>query len=65
MCIFLVQKKYGIWGDFSEQFQVLCKNPDEVKRFDGIDHLSKLKCVTFAPKNILFRDLIFLSSLYH
>ncbi len=29
-------KKYGIWGDFSEKFQVLCKNPDEVTRFDGI-----------------------------
>jgi hypothetical protein len=26
MCIFLGQKKYGIWGDFSEKFQVLCKN---------------------------------------
>jgi hypothetical protein len=36
MCIFLEQKKYGIWGDFSEKFQVLCKNPDEVTRFDGI-----------------------------
>jgi hypothetical protein len=24
-----------IWGDFSEKFQVLCKNPDEVTRFDG------------------------------
>jgi hypothetical protein len=35
MCIFLGQKKYGIWGDFSEKFQVLCKNPDEVTRFDG------------------------------
>jgi hypothetical protein len=36
MCIFLGQKKYGIWGDFSEKFQVLCKNPEEVTRFDGI-----------------------------
>ncbi len=27
--------KYGIWGDFSKKFQVLCKNPDEVTRFDG------------------------------
>jgi hypothetical protein len=36
MCIFLGLKKYGIWGDFSEKFQVLCKNPDEVTRFDGI-----------------------------
>jgi hypothetical protein len=35
MCIFLGQKKYGIWGDFSEKFQVLGKNPDEVTRFDG------------------------------
>ncbi len=35
MYIFLGQKKYGIWGDFSEKFQVLCKNPDEVTRFDG------------------------------
>ena len=35
MCIFLGQKKYGIWGDFSEKFQVLCQNPDEVTRFDG------------------------------
>jgi hypothetical protein len=35
MCIFLGQKKYGIWGDFSEKFQVLFKNPDEVTRFDG------------------------------
>ncbi len=35
MCIFLDQKKYGIWRDFSEKFQVLCKNPDEVTRFDG------------------------------
>ncbi len=32
-------KKYGIWGDFSEKFQVLCKNPDEVTRFDGIGSL--------------------------
>jgi hypothetical protein len=38
MCIFLGQKKYGIWGDFSEKFQVLCKNPDEVTRFDGTRH---------------------------
>ncbi len=29
-------KKYGIWGEFSDKFQVLCKNPDEVTRFDGI-----------------------------
>ncbi len=29
------QKKYGKRGDFSEKFQVLCKNPDEVTRFDG------------------------------
>ncbi len=36
MCIFIGQKKYGIWGDFSEKFQVLCKNTDEVTRFDGI-----------------------------
>ncbi len=28
MCIFLGQKKYGIWRDFSEKFQVLCKNPE-------------------------------------
>jgi hypothetical protein len=35
MCIFLGQKKYGIWGDFSDKFQVLCKNPDEVTRFDS------------------------------
>ncbi len=35
MYIFLGQKKYGIWGDFSEKFQVLCKNPDEVTRFYG------------------------------
>jgi hypothetical protein len=28
-------KKYGKWGVFSEEFQVLCKNPDEVTRFDG------------------------------
>ncbi len=35
MFIFLGQKKYGLWGDFSEKFQVLCKNPDEVTRFDG------------------------------
>jgi hypothetical protein len=35
MCICLGQKKYGIWGDFSEKFQVLCKNPDKVTRFDG------------------------------
>jgi hypothetical protein len=35
MCIFLGQKKYGICGDFSEKFQVLCKNPDEFTRFDG------------------------------
>ncbi len=31
----LGQKKYGIWGDCSEKFQVLCKNPNEVTRFDG------------------------------
>jgi hypothetical protein len=37
MCIFLGQKKYGIWGDFSGKFQVLCKNPDEVTRFDGTE----------------------------
>jgi hypothetical protein len=36
MCIVLGQKKYGIWGDFSEKFQVLCKNSDEVTGFDGI-----------------------------
>jgi hypothetical protein len=36
MCIFLGQKKYGIWGDFSEKFQVLCKKPDEVTQFDGM-----------------------------
>jgi hypothetical protein len=36
MCIFLGQKKYDIWRDFSEKFQVLCKNPDEVTRSDGI-----------------------------
>ncbi len=35
MCIFWGQKKYCIWRDFSEKFQVLCKNPDEVTRFDG------------------------------
>jgi hypothetical protein len=35
MCIFLGRIKYGIWGDFPEKFQVLCKNPDEVTRFDG------------------------------
>jgi hypothetical protein len=35
MCIFLGQKKYGLWRDFSEKFQVLCKNPVEVTRFDG------------------------------
>ena len=35
MCIFLGLKKYGIWGDFSEKFQVLCKNSDEVTGFDG------------------------------
>jgi hypothetical protein len=35
MCIFLGQKKYGVWGNFSEKFQVLCKNPDEVTPFDG------------------------------
>jgi len=35
MSIFLGQKKYSIWGDFSEKFKVLCKNPDEVTRFDG------------------------------
>jgi hypothetical protein len=34
MCIFLGQKKKGIWVDFSEKFQGLCKNPDEVTRFD-------------------------------
>jgi hypothetical protein len=32
----LGQKKYGIWGDISEKFQVLCKNPDEVTQFDGM-----------------------------
>jgi hypothetical protein len=38
MCIFFFsgQKKYGIWRDFSEKFQVLCKNPDEFTRFDGM-----------------------------
>jgi hypothetical protein len=30
----LRKKKKGIWGDVSEKFQVLCKNPDEVTRFD-------------------------------
>ncbi len=29
-------KKYGIWGDFSEKFYILFKNPDEVTQFDGI-----------------------------
>ena len=38
MSIFLGQKKYSIWGDFSEKFKVLCKNPDEVTRFDGTVH---------------------------
>jgi hypothetical protein len=42
MCIFLGQKKYGIWGDFSEKFQVLCKNPDEVTRFDGTATCKKM-----------------------
>jgi hypothetical protein len=37
MCIFLGQKKYGIWGDFSEKFQVLSK----VTRFDGIGQTVK------------------------
>ncbi len=30
-------KKYGIRGDFSEKFQVLCKNPDKVTRCGGSD----------------------------
>jgi hypothetical protein len=30
----------------------------------SIDHLSKLKCVTFAQIKVLFQDLIFLSSLF-
>jgi hypothetical protein len=41
MCIFLGQTKYGIWGDFPEKFQVLCKNPDEVTRFDSTDKVPK------------------------
>ncbi len=38
--LFRAKKNYGIWGDFSEKFQVLCKNPDEVTRFDGISILT-------------------------
>jgi hypothetical protein len=50
MCIFLGQKKYGLWGDFSEKFQVLCKNPDEVTRFDGTVYGNGIfvKVTTFA-----------------
>ncbi len=55
MCIFLGQKKYGIRGDFSEKFQVLCKNPDEVTRFDGTVALKK------PTKNYVVFHLFYLS----
>jgi hypothetical protein len=35
MCIFLGQKKYSIWGDFSGKFLSFMQNPDKVTRFDG------------------------------
>jgi hypothetical protein len=55
MCIFLGQKKYGIWGDFSEKFQVLCKNPDEVTQFDGTSGTMVMLTTSSLPgsQNIL------------
>jgi hypothetical protein len=40
-------KKYGIWGDFFDKFQVLCKNPDEVTRFDAI---AQNLCLVSVPE---------------
>jgi hypothetical protein len=43
MYIFLGQKKYGIWGDFSEKFQVLCgvAEPLHFEKFNPDPHQSQ------------------------
>ncbi len=58
----LGQKKYGIWGDFSEKFQVLCKNPDEVTRFDGIWIPVPLGVVIKSGKTKLYAFFVLLAT---
>ncbi len=45
---------YTVWGDFSEKFQVLCKKPDEVTRFDGIVQKNKYLFVSTVPYSSLY-----------